>query len=123
MANEAKPYGPDKPFWSFSSDDPFAFYSPFLSGAQRLENGNTFITEGVSGRFFEIDRDGKLLWDYMTPYAGYVINPDGTTPQPTGHFIYATFRSTHIASEHPALSGKTLTPLRPQPPVYTPPIK
>ena len=30
----------------------FEFFSPYISGAQRLENGNTLICEGVHGRIF-----------------------------------------------------------------------
>ena len=30
------------------------FYSPFISGMQRLPNGNTLITEGSNGRVFEV---------------------------------------------------------------------
>ena len=96
-------------------------FSPFISGAKRLPNGHTLITEGVSGRFVEVDADGNVVWDYMTPYAGYVTNPDGSSPQPVGPFIYATFRSTHIPTNHPALAGRDLTPLDPQPPAYMPP--
>ena len=34
--------------------DSSRFYSPFVSGAQRLPNGNTLITEGSDGRIFEV---------------------------------------------------------------------
>ena len=30
------------------------FFSAFISGAQRLPNGNTLIDEGLNGRFFEL---------------------------------------------------------------------
>jgi len=116
-------YGPEGPVWSHVPDDPMVFFSPFISGAQRLMNGNTLITEGASGRFFEVDTDGNVLWNYMTPYAGYVINPDGTTPQPVGPFVYAIFRSTHIPVDHPAIAGRNLAPIEPQPPAYIPPEK
>jgi hypothetical protein len=116
-------FGPDEPVWSHVPEDPMAFFSPFVSGAQRLANGNTLITEGASGRFFEVNTDGDVLWNYMTPYAGYVRYADGTTPQPVGPFVYATFRSTHIAADHPALTGRNLAPIDPQPPAYKPPEK
>lgn len=116
-------YGPEEPAWSYVPEDPMAFFSPFISGARRLANGNTLITEGASGRFFEVDAEGNVLWNYMTPYTGDRRNPDGTSPQPVGPFIYATFRATHIPADHPATAGKNLAPLDPQPPVYKPPEK
>ena len=44
------------------------FYSPLVSGAQRLPNGNTLITLGLDGRVIEVTRSGELVWEYMQPY-------------------------------------------------------
>lgn len=46
------------------------FYSPFISSAQRLPNGNTLITEGGGGRLFEVTRDHEIVWEYISPYYG-----------------------------------------------------
>ncbi|MDK2824157.1 MAG: hypothetical protein PWQ67_473 [Clostridia bacterium] len=46
------------------------FYSPFISGAQRLPNGNTLITEGSGGRIIEVTSDHELVWEYISPYWG-----------------------------------------------------
>ncbi|HHX50310.1 MAG TPA: thioredoxin, partial [Clostridia bacterium] len=46
------------------------FYSPFISGAQRLPNGNTLITEGSGGRIIEVSPDHELVWEYISPYWG-----------------------------------------------------
>ena len=43
-------------------------YSPLISGAQRLPNGNTFITVGMDGRLIEVTRDCELVWEYISPY-------------------------------------------------------
>lgn len=120
-AHEDGTFGPAEPSWRLVPDNPDDIYSPFISGAQRLPNGNTFVAEGASGRFFEVDYEGNELWNYMTPYAGDVIYEDGTTPQPVGPFVYATFRATHIPVDHPAVAGRELQPLEPQPPAYEPP--
>jgi hypothetical protein len=114
-------YGPASPVWSFEAEDPLTFYSPFISGAHRMSNGNTLITEGAGGRFFEVDADKNVVWEYRTPYAGYVKNPDGTSPQPVGPFLYATFRATHVPADHSAVAGRVLMPLDPQPTAYQPP--
>ncbi|MCG8638937.1 MAG: aryl-sulfate sulfotransferase [Desulfobacterales bacterium] len=46
------------------------FYSPFISAAQRLSNGNTLITEGSGGRIIEVTADHRLVWEYISPYWG-----------------------------------------------------
>ena len=46
------------------------FYSPFISSAQRLPNGNTLITEGSGGRIIEVTSEHRLVWEYITPYWG-----------------------------------------------------
>ncbi|HEY6457214.1 MAG TPA: aryl-sulfate sulfotransferase [Steroidobacteraceae bacterium] len=43
------------------------FYASNISGAQRLVNGNTLITEGPDGRVFEVTPDGKIVWEYINP--------------------------------------------------------
>ncbi|WP_136797371.1 aryl-sulfate sulfotransferase [Desulfosediminicola ganghwensis] len=49
-------------------------YSPFISSAQRLPNGNTLITEGSGGRLIEITADHELVWEYISPYWGKSFN-------------------------------------------------
>ncbi|MDR1603667.1 MAG: aryl-sulfate sulfotransferase [Gracilibacteraceae bacterium] len=46
------------------------FYSPFVSSAQRLPNGNTLICEGSEGRFLEVTPDHELVWEFINPYRG-----------------------------------------------------
>jgi hypothetical protein len=46
------------------------FYSPFISSAQRLPNGNTLITEGSGGRIIEVTADHRIVWEYISPYWG-----------------------------------------------------
>jgi hypothetical protein len=45
------------------------FYASNISGAQRLANGNTLITEGPDGRIFEVTPDAKIVWEYINPLA------------------------------------------------------
>jgi Arylsulfotransferase (ASST) len=108
-------FGPSEPYWEYVAPDKFSFYSPFVSGAQRLKNGNTLITEGVRGRLFEVTTDKEILWEYWNPYNNGYTLPDGSPPQPVGPFIYAQFRSTHFPLDFPAFEGKELNPISPQP--------
>jgi hypothetical protein len=40
------------------------FLSSFMSGAQRLVNGNTLIAEANTGRVFEVTKEGEVVFEY-----------------------------------------------------------
>lgn len=61
-------FGPKAPVWSYQ--DPEHFSSFFISGADRLANGDTLICEGASGRVFEVTADKKIVWEYLSPLGG-----------------------------------------------------
>ncbi len=42
-------YGPDEPVWTYTATPPTDFYARSISGAQRLESGNTLICNGGDG--------------------------------------------------------------------------
>ena len=46
----------------------YSVYSPLMSSAQRLLNGNTLISEGNSARIIEVTKDGKTVWEFVNPY-------------------------------------------------------
>jgi len=46
----------------------YKFYSPTISGMQRLPNGNTMICEGDEGRVFEVTPDHETVWEFLSPY-------------------------------------------------------
>lgn len=53
-----------------SSGNPFIgrhSFSHFISSAQRLPNGNTFICDGGNGKFREVTKDNKVVWEYIRP--------------------------------------------------------
>jgi len=54
--------------WKFQEPIPSNFFSPRISNAQRLPNGNTLINEGVFGRFFEVTAEGDTVWEYVNPH-------------------------------------------------------
>ena len=63
------------------------FYSNLISGAQRLKNGNTLITEGHGGRVFEVTYEGEIVWEYISPYE------DGRAPRATDpNSVYRAYR-------------------------------
>jgi hypothetical protein len=60
-------FGPDRPVWSYTAPRKADFYSLFISGAQRLPNGNTLICSGASGTLFEVTEKGEVVWKYVSP--------------------------------------------------------
>lgn len=73
------------------------FYSPLISSAQRLPNGNTLITEGCSCRIFEVTTDKEVVWEYIAPF-------DFDQPK-----VYRAYRYPY--SYVPQLSKPTETPV------------
>ncbi len=59
--------------WSYNAP---GFFATNISGAQRLLNGNTLVTEGPDGRIFEVTREGTIVWEYVFPlFAGAGARP------------------------------------------------
>ena len=75
--------------WSYTEP---RFFSTNISGAQRLPNGNTLITEGAGGRLFEVTKEGKIVWEYIYPVFGGANAVERGVPRPTA-FRTSGFRS------------------------------
>jgi hypothetical protein len=56
--------------WVYRGSPWPSFFSPNISGAQRLWSGNTLICEGLSGRIFEVTPEGDTVWEYASPWFG-----------------------------------------------------
>jgi hypothetical protein len=96
------PFEPAGPVWSYSN--PASLQATNLSGAERLENGNTLISAGPQGRLFEVTPSGNVVWEYWSPYSNSGLNG------------FSIFRAVRIRADHPSLAGRNLNPLEPQPP-------
>lgn len=66
--------------------DASKFYSPYVSSAQRLPNGNTLVTEGSDGRIIEVTADHEIVWEWISPY--YTHNETS----PKNNMIYRGYR-------------------------------
>ena len=86
--------------WEYKTKPGWDFFSAFISGAQRLPNGNTLICEGMTGRVFEVTHLGEMVWEYVNPFFG-----------PDERFGNANrlFRAYRYGPDFPGLKGKTLT--------------
>jgi len=114
---ENKRLGPKEPEWKYIAKDTISFYSGFISGAERMKNGNTFINEGAKGRFFEVTPNGDIVWEFLNHFRGNIhhSNGDPVSPMP---MAYSNFRANFIPADHPGLEGKELVPLDPQPSIF-----
>jgi hypothetical protein len=85
--------------WVYSGTTILSFYSFMVSGCERLANGNTLITEGATGRLFEVTSKGKVVWEYVSPWT--IPSNFGPTP--------AVFRSYRIGVDDARLDGYDLS--------------
>jgi len=54
--------------WRYTGkDDPTPFTGSGRAGVQHLANGNALLTEAETGRLFEVDADGTVVWEYTNP--------------------------------------------------------
>ena len=78
--DEGEPFGPAEPAWT--APLPPDRFAPFISGATRLRNGNTFVCAGTDGILLELTRAGSIVWEYRNPYSGDLWLADGSPPGP-----------------------------------------
>lgn len=103
--------------WSYSAPD--EFYSDFVSGQQRLPNGNTLIAEGMTGRIFELAAESdQLVWEYVNPVIqtgplsqGDPIPPFG--PPGSVRLQNAVFRALRYGVDFEGFADKDLSPIGP----------
>ena len=90
------------------------FVSGEISGAQRLPNGNTLITEGVKGNLFEVTSAGEIVWRYVNPVTTTPLAQGATIPTDPGRsdqLMNAVFRVSRYGADYAGLVGRDLTPI------------
>ncbi|MDE2826442.1 MAG: aryl-sulfate sulfotransferase [Bacteroidota bacterium] len=108
-------YEDPESIWSFSA--PNEFFSDFVSGQQRLPNGNTLIAEGMTGRIFELaEGSDALVWEYVNPVVqtgplsqGDVIPVFG--PPGSRRLQNAVYRALRYGADFEGFDGRDLTPI------------
>lgn len=101
-------FGPSGLDWTYPAVLDPDFYSAFISGVQRLPNGNSLICEGDDGRIFEVTSSGETVWEYITATSSFGPNTQGNEP-----FQNGTFRAYRYGPDYPGLAGRDLTPGEP----------
>lgn len=100
-------YVPAAPSWVYTSPNPSDFYSPIVSSAQRLDNGNTLITAGQPGYTFEVTPTGQIVWEFVNP----LVN--GTSINNGDSLVFASnfyFRMYRYPSNFAGFNGRSLLP-------------
>ncbi len=54
--------------WEYGAKPEERFSSGYISGAQRLPNGNTLVCQGDGRRLFEVTRERELVWEFVLPH-------------------------------------------------------
>ena len=113
---DGAPYGPESLSWTYVASPANSFYSSFISGAERLENGNTLVCSGATGQFFEVTDEGEEIWRYITPLnQGGRMNqgenpPSGGGGGPGGGIPNILFRAERYSPSFAGFQGKDLSP-------------
>ena len=76
--------------WEYADNPAYNFFSSYISGARRLPNGNTLITEGQFGRMFQVTPEGEVVWEFINPH--FHLDAED---QP----VNRVFRATHYLKE------------------------
>ena len=104
-------FGPPAPAWSYTAPVPADFFASYISGAQRLPNGNTLICDGPHGIFFEVTPAKQTVWKYVNPVAdNRALEFNEPIPGLSIRQENFVFRAYRYAIDFPGFSGKNMTP-------------
>ncbi len=87
--------------WSYQAVPAHQFFSNYISGADRLWSGSVLVCEGSSGRVFEVNRAGEVVWEWINPFVNHRANGDVTV---------GIYRAHRYPADHPAFVGRDLDP-------------
>jgi hypothetical protein len=100
-------FGPSAPVWTYTAPKKSDFFAIFMSGAQRLRNGNTLISTGFGGTIFEVTPQREVVWKYIVPID---FKPGRGTMMFFGGAGNPVFRAYLYAPDYPGLVKRDLTP-------------
>jgi hypothetical protein len=100
-------FGPKAPIWTYAAPKKTDFFANFMSGAQRLPNGNTLIATGFGGSIFEVTPQKEIVWKYHVPVD---MKPGRGTMMFFGGGGNPVFRAYRYAPDYAGLAKRDLTP-------------
>lgn len=98
-------FGPSEASTVYGKDISERFYSPYMSNAHQLPNGNILINSGSPGRIFEINSENEVVWDYIIPLFGDIPATQGQNVNSN-----ANFRAYKFGVDFSGFDGKDLSP-------------
>lgn len=96
-------FGPAEASWTYTAPIETEFYSSFISGVQRLPNGNTLITSGAPGRVFEVQPSGEIVWEWLCDLVPDEEPKEGEKSSPVK--ANSLFRVTWLPHDHPGVQA------------------
>jgi len=97
-------YLPETPSWAWGIGGMNANH---ISGAQRVGNGNTIVTDGEMARIREVTNDGEVVWDWA--WGGSPCQKPYTDMPSYNTAGYCLFRTYRYPSTYPGLAGRNLS--------------
>lgn len=70
-------FGPDNFSFAYVGTPTTDFFSPRISNATVLPNGNILVCNGQIGELFEINQEKEIIWEYINPVLGNSIVQQG----------------------------------------------
>ena len=104
-------FGPLTSSWSYTADPTSDFYSNFLSSAQVLNNENILVCSGANGRFFEINKNKEIVWEYINPVInGRTLAQGDTIPVVNNRNANIVFRCSRYGEDFAGFTNVDLSP-------------
>lgn len=103
LINTGEAFGPATTDYTYPQVPDLSFYSSSISGVQPLLNGNLLICQGDDGKFFEIDSNSQIVWEYINP----IIN-SGAMTQGTPPINNHVFKIKRYVADYSGFSGHNL---------------
>lgn len=111
----------DKVVWEYKSKVGNSFYTRYQGAAQRLPNGNTFITSSSQGHVFEVTggKNPEVVWEWINPVVGVdqtkcFLDDSKDTVRVTEEVMFSNLhRAYRYGKDYPGLAGKDLSKKEP----------
>ncbi|OLN24831.1 putative PQQ enzyme repeat [Desulfovibrio sp. DV] len=110
LGNDAGGFAGADVVWRYPEGNAPDFYASYVSGAQRLENGNTLISLGSVGTLVEVDAAGYEVWRYVNPDTDMGLLAQGEqVPEKGPGTVNNIFKAVRYGYDFAGFWGKDLT--------------
>lgn len=92
--------------WVYSGTEGDPLRALRMSGAQRLPNGNTFISHGPDGRLMQVNREGEVVWEYWNEFGSLTSSSRSSMRTQNAKSLFKAWMY-----PMPAIGSQILTPV------------